>query len=159
MSKRLNLQAFLFILSSFLPTTTGLNAGRRKNASSAALGSGCCLQSRKEDSVRPGRGRSTELFLSNRCSDPVPGRCHPQREAGMDRHSVGPISLWKVHIRTVCHCGWKMTCLRFRLEGSKTLSVRVSNCWNMFPEVKVGFLICSIFVWKLIQVRLDYSGL
>lgn len=38
--------------------------------------------------MSPGRGRGTEVFLSNRCSDPVPEGCHPQKEAGMDRHSI-----------------------------------------------------------------------
>lgn len=56
MSKQLNLEAFL-VLSSFLPMTTSLNGGRRKNASYAALGSGCCLQCRKENSMNPGQGR------------------------------------------------------------------------------------------------------
>lgn len=102
MSRQLNLQAFL-VLSSFLPITMGLSAGRRKSASYPALGSGCCLQCRKENGMSPGRGRGTEFFLSNRGSDPVPERCHPQREAGMDRHSVDPhvesphqdcVSLW-----------------------------------------------------------------
>lgn len=69
------------------------------------------------------------------------------------------VPMRKVQIRTACHCGWQMTCHRFRLEVSKTLTVRVSTCWNMFPEVEVGFLVCSIFVWNLIQVRLCYSGL
>lgn len=85
-----HVQAFL-VLSSFLPTTTGLNAGRRKNASYAALGSGWCLQCRKENSMSPGRGWGTEVFVKQ-VLRPVkcPGRCHPQREVRMDRHSVGP---------------------------------------------------------------------
>lgn len=69
------------------------------------------------------------------------------------------VPMWKVHIRTARHCGWQMTCHRFRLEVSKTLTMRVSNCWNIVPEVKMGFLMCSVSVWKLIQVRLGYSGL
>lgn len=42
-----------------------------------------------------------------------------------------------------------MMCHRFRLEVNKTLTVRVSNCWNIFPEVKVGFFICSILIQEV----------
>lgn len=78
MSKQLNSQASL-VFSSFLPTTTDLNTGRKKNASYVALGSGCCLQCRKENSMSPGGGRGTEFFLSNRCSDPVSEVSSPKR--------------------------------------------------------------------------------